>query len=203
MAAISSFAGSMSSSAAAVLSASAASTAMAGKKRKHSAEALLAAASAAVLSRHQLLLIQLAASQQWHAWWLDCQQALAAARVYNVKQLGRQNHRVSSASSKRNVAILADTVDEEGISGSDDDVYPLRFGGKQSGRKRRRMRSNNPFVDAFLEEGDVSDDGEKGRRDPNPRDDYADLEDFIVCKRGKDYSKSGKKKARHDSKLRI
>ena len=40
---------------------------------------------------------------------------------------------------------------------------------------RRRLRSRNPFLDSELGRGGGGDDS------------YADLEDFIVCKRGRQY----------------
>ncbi|CAG9462269.1 unnamed protein product [Pedinophyceae sp. YPF-701] len=48
-------------------------------------------------------------------------------------------------------------------------------GRKEKARRRARRRSANPFVDAALNEGG------------SDADDYADLDDFIVCKPGRDY----------------
>ena len=44
----------------------------------------------------------------------------------------------------------------------------------RGGSSRRRLRSRNPYIDAELADGYGG-------------DSFADLEDFIVCKRGRKY----------------
>lgn len=43
-------------------------------------------------------------------------------------------------------------------------------------RRKKRMRSRNPYIDAMLAEEEGGDDF------------YNDLEDFIVCKKGTNYN---------------
>ena len=51
----------------------------------------------------------------------------------------------------------------------------LMLRNRKNRKRKHRLRSRNPFVDALLEEED------------DEFDDFADLEEFIVCKRGKIY----------------
>jgi hypothetical protein len=48
--------------------------------------------------------------------------------------------------------------------------------GGEGGRRRKRLRSRNAYIDACLE------------REPQTADSYADLEDWIVTKPGKQYN---------------
>eukprot|EP00961_Rhodomonas_salina_P152423 2051636-Rhodomonas_salina.2 len=70
-----------------------------------------------------------------------------------------------------------DGVDGEEV-GEEGDGEVLRAeragGGGKRKRKGKRLRSRNAFVDAYLEDEDGG-------------DSYADLEDFIVCKKGSKY----------------
>ena len=76
--------------------------------------------------------------------------------------------------------------DDDVISNNDDyeknDTSLLKEKKRKSKRlQKRKKRSRNAFVEAFLDEGS----GGEGRGKID--DDYAELEDFIVCADGKSY----------------
>ena len=66
-----------------------------------------------------------------------------------------------------------DEDEDEGEEAEDESVAPAEVAVLR-GASRRRLRSRNPYIDSELAHGGGD-------------DSYADLEDFIVCKRGRNY----------------